>query len=229
MIKPGDKFGNLIATYPIKGGKYWKCECKACGNTTEARKYHLEHNLRTSCGCRKDIPPESYTCITCKLEKPRREFYLRKNGRLLHRVCKECKREEVRIRSKDRHHKLRIEALKHYGGDPPHCQCCGEQHIEFLHIDHEYRNGNEHRKELKSLNIYRWLKQNNYPSNIGLRVLCANCNLSLGSYGYCPHQPKEIVMTHHVHDRYRHHQPAAQNSINEQNPHHHAQQLHQRQ
>jgi hypothetical protein len=33
--------------------------------------------------------------------------------------------------------------------------------------------------------LYLWLKRNNYPT--GFRVLCHNCNLAIGFYGYCPH------------------------------------------
>lgn len=33
--------------------------------------------------------------------------------------------------------------------------------------------------------IYRWLKQQGFPT--GFRVLCMNCNFSYGLHGYCPH------------------------------------------
>lgn len=32
----------------------------------------------------------------------------------------------------------------------------------------------------------KWLKRNDWPK--GFRVLCHNCNSSLGYYGYCPHR-----------------------------------------
>ena len=35
------------------------------------------------------------------------------------------------------------------------------------------------------LQFYRWLKKNKYPK--AFRVLCHNCNVSYGLYGYCPH------------------------------------------
>jgi len=77
--------------------------------------------------------------------------------------------------------------LIHYGGNPPKCACCGEDKIEFLSIDHINGGGRKHRKEIgkSGMPFYRWLIKNNFPN--GYRVLCHNCNLSLGFYGYCPH------------------------------------------
>lgn len=185
-MQPGDKFGLLTLLEPIHGGKYWLCQCD-CGEQTKASKWHLLHGKRKACGCRQKPKITHYQCLKCGFEKPRDEFYLRKNGRLFHRICKECKKAEIRLKSKQYHRTYRLAALEHYGGNPPQCECCGESTIEFLHLDHKNGDGNEHRKKLKTYNIYRWLKRHNYP-DIGLRVLCANCNLSLGAYGYCPHQ-----------------------------------------
>jgi hypothetical protein len=75
-------------------------------------------------------------------------------------------------------------AFDHYGG--PQCACCGEGEYEFLTIDHINGDGAAHRRQMGSRrDIYRWLKQNNYPP--GFRVLCMNCNFALGYHGYCPH------------------------------------------
>ena len=87
----------------------------------------------------------------------------------------------------DRHRrKLRNSALDAYGA---WCHCCGEVHREFLAIDHINGGGCEHRRQLGNLNstqFYRWLRNEGYPA--GFRVLCHNCNMSLGAYGYCPHE-----------------------------------------
>jgi hypothetical protein len=88
-----------------------------------------------------------------------------------------------------RYHQYRLDALIRYGGDPPKCACCGELAIPFLTIDHINGGGNTHRKTLKNKykwGIYEYLKRENYPE--GFRILCMNCNTSLGHYGYCPHQ-----------------------------------------
>lgn len=88
---------------------------------------------------------------------------------------------------RDYHKKIKLEVLTYYCNSTPYCQCkgCKENYIEFLTIDHINGGGNKHRKVIGSSKIYYWLKQNNYPE--GYRVLCQNCNSSLGHYGYCPH------------------------------------------
>lgn len=81
--------------------------------------------------------------------------------------------------------RLRLAALEAYGRV---CACCGESRIEFLAVDHIGGAGNEHRRNVKARsgqNLYNWLKSNGYPP--GFRVLCHNCNMALGFYGYCPH------------------------------------------
>lgn len=85
--------------------------------------------------------------------------------------------------------KRRMAALVVYSSDPPRCACkgCNESHVEFLVIDHINGGGATHRKiSGHGSNFYMWLKNNNYP--IGFRVLCDNCNMSRGRYGYCPHE-----------------------------------------
>lgn len=38
---------------------------------------------------------------------------------------------------------------------------------------------------MKGVRIEEWLKKNDYPK--GFQILCHNCNMSKGFYGYCPH------------------------------------------
>lgn len=80
---------------------------------------------------------------------------------------------------------VRDEVFKHYGDL---CACCGETHREFFTIDHAYGNGAEERRARRNFSgkqLYAWLRSNNYPP--GYRLLCMNCNFSLGMRGYCPH------------------------------------------
>lgn len=85
---------------------------------------------------------------------------------------------------------LRLEIINHYGGK---CKCCGETSKEFLAIDHINGCGTKQRKKIGGgVNFYNWIKRNNFPNT--LRVLCHNCNQSLGFYGYCPHQNKKNIM-----------------------------------
>ena len=100
-------------------------------------------------------------------------------------------KDEINSKQKIYTRSRRLKVLEYYGGTPPTCACCGESHIEFLSIDHINGGGHQHRLSLGSSGraIYNYLIKENFP--LGYRVLCTNCNASLGRYGYCPHQ-KEI-------------------------------------
>lgn len=93
--------------------------------------------------------------------------------------------------------KLKRETMAAYGGV---CAICGESHYECLTIDHSngdgasFRRGhgyvrddtNKPQSSFTGLKFYSWLKKNGFPQDLGLRVLCWNCNCSIGSYGYSP-------------------------------------------
>ncbi len=94
-------------------------------------------------------------------------------------------------RRRAKHQELRRLVLCHYGGTPPRCACCGEDLYEFLALDHINGGGRKHARSVNS-HLYQWIHANNFPS--GFRVLCHNCNQSLGAYGYCPHHgPSKIA------------------------------------
>lgn len=99
-------------------------------------------------------------------------------------LCKECSNEA----SRKEYASCRRKIIYHYSAGRMNCHCCGEDNYEFLSIDHINGGGSKHRTKvgLKTGDFYRWLIKNNYPT--GYRVLCYNCNCSLGFYGYCPHQ-----------------------------------------
>lgn len=99
---------------------------------------------------------------------------------------------EQRLKRRERWISYKLEVFSHYGG--PRCACCGENHLEFLQIDHIGGTGAAHRKELTGStsdgrNFYIWLRQNGFPP--GFRVLCTNCNFASGranNAGTCPHE-----------------------------------------
>jgi hypothetical protein len=72
--------------------------------------------------------------------------------------------------------------LEKYGGK---CLCCGETQQEFLTIDHV--NGKLGRWDSGDYLIARLL---NSSVSCEYRILCYNCNCSLGHRGYCPHQSR---------------------------------------
>lgn len=85
----------------------------------------------------------------------------------------------------NRQRRLKVKVLEHYAGGPPRCECCGTDAIEFLTLDHIDGGGYKHRKEVGA-NVYQWVVRTGYPKDI-FRILCLNCNFSVGHYGYCPH------------------------------------------
>ena len=94
------------------------------------------------------------------------------------------------IYSRKRKWARKMAVLRAYGGETPTCKCCGEGNPSFLAIDHEDGSGNDHRKSLNSKGghpFYNWLIREGFPP--GFRVLCHNCNMAFGFYGYCPHHP----------------------------------------
>ena len=152
------------------------------------------------------------TCATCLQTKAVDEFYLANGKPRKH--CKECtkshmrnkhhteykhipemrervrkyglehyrlNRDRHRKRLGDNHRKERALCVKHYG---PSCKCCGEDRYEFLAIDHIHGGGRKHRMQIGG-KLARWLVRNKFPE--GFRILCHNCNMALGQYGFCPH------------------------------------------
>lgn len=86
---------------------------------------------------------------------------------------------------KNKRKEERLFVIKEYGGK---CECCGENNFEFLALDHIKGGGRNHIKELlkKGFTLTKWAKNNNCPNL--LRLLCHNCNMAKGIYGYCPHR-----------------------------------------
>jgi len=114
-------------------------------------------------------------------------------------ICRNCNVEKVKLNAVglkegatlrqrynyNYHNKNRIEVLNHYGNNNPKCECCGKNNTNILCVDHIEGNGNIHRK-LINTNLIKWIIKNHFPK--GFKVLCENCNKSIGLYGYCPHE-----------------------------------------
>lgn len=136
---------------------------------------------------------QNRACKKCG-EKDPEKFY-----KLSDSKCKKCtlfeskiwrqnNPEIVRRSERKKWKNIRKKAIEFYGNK---CECCGESRYEFLALDHINGGGNRHKKQLKEegISIWYWLQRNNYPS--GFRVLCHNCNQSMGAWGYCPHQKEK--------------------------------------
>ena len=96
--------------------------------------------------------------------------------------------------SHEQYARLRKAILAAYSNSSPRCACCGETREEFLTIDHVNGDGAKQRREGKrGIAFYLWLVKSDFPE--GFRVLCMNCNFSLGMRGYCPHQHERDAYT----------------------------------
>ena len=75
-----------------------------------------------------------------------------------------------RERSRTQGRKRKAKILKHYGDV---CCRCGFSDWRALSIDHINGDGAQHRKEVPSGKLYKWLIENNLPD--GFQTLCMNC------------------------------------------------------
>src|SRR3990167_2542029 len=80
--------------------------------------------------------------------------------------------------------RLRKKIVKRLGEE---CVCCRETRIEFLTIDHIAGNGKSDRAKYPSLSSFYVAFAHGRVALNGYRLLCMNCNHSVGMYGYCPH------------------------------------------
>lgn len=131
---------------------------------------------------------ENGVCVQCEKTPP-------ETGK---RRCSACLRYHVEYnrkhaakinpQKKNYRQRLRAEVIAKYGGK---CECCDEDKMEFLAIDHKNRDGNVERRSLfgrQGGGSYAWyLKLRREAVRDDLRVLCHNCNVSHAFYGYCPH------------------------------------------
>ncbi len=108
------------------------------------------------------------------------------------RNCKKCNAKRIkdwknlpssRLKRLNGYKKLRQFVIDGYGGK---CECCNENRSEFLAIDHVNGGGSKERKDMSIAQIIKKVIRNNFPKDY--RILCHNCNLAIGFYGYCPHK-----------------------------------------
>lgn len=139
--------------------------CSACKKKRE-RESNLEGYLARKQRAR-DEKFKRGLCMYCNVRRRKSKRY-----------CEACLQKLAAQMQRDRQ-KIRSETIRHYGGI---CECCGEDRLEFLTLDHVNGGGNAHRRALKAsgTNLYRKLKNLGWPA--GFRVLCWNCNCAIGLY-----------------------------------------------
>lgn len=142
------------------------CPKHAKRNVERAREWQRAHLAAGRCG-------------TCGV-RPHREN---------RKTCQPCRDAFQRARSAE-YAALKEIAFAYYGSV---CMCCGESRKEFLAFDHKDGGGNKHRRTdiIARSNMPKWLKREGYPDSI--QLLCHNCNVSKGLYGYCPHEVERVL------------------------------------
>lgn len=124
----------------------------------------------------------SARCKTC-IKAERKAGYSREKNTAQSRVWRSKNRLLSNLVKKNSRDRLRAECIDKYGGK---CTCCDNADNRCLAIDHINGGGCAHRRSIGGGTAFlNWLKRSGYPP--GYRILCHNCNSSLGLYGYCPH------------------------------------------
>jgi hypothetical protein len=107
-------------------------------------------------------------------QKKARAYYAAHRGRIQIEIAKQNRLDKMAVLAK-------------YGSC---CACCGETILQFLSLDHINGGGRAHRQRVgESGRFWKAILNEGYSPQT-YRVLCFNCNMSLGIYGYCPHHPE---------------------------------------
>jgi|TARA_B110000467_G_scaffold160592_1_gene180182 hypothetical protein len=143
--------------------------------------------------------------------KKKKKEYWQKEGKTVRR--KYFSKPEVwkntQVVAKKYRDTARLEVLQYYSkrlsnSDIPCCRCCGlNDYLEFLSLDHipgakimdkiPELIDLGYSSELRNIPLYKWIKKNNYLSNLQteyFQILCHNCNLAKGHSkdNKCPHE-----------------------------------------
>lgn len=108
--------------------------------------------------------------------------------------CADCRPKSLRD-SQYYNQCIKDEVFEYYGGYV--CACCGETNPIFLQLDHIDNNGKKDREEFGGGGkFFSHLRNNNYPPEFKLQVLCANCNYGKSrNGGVCPHVKEQEELT----------------------------------
>ena len=121
---------------------------------------------------------EKRICRVCKIEKPITSYPISSQGRHLRGYeCSNCAARGYRRR-------LRLAFLEEFGGK---CSCCGEDHPQFLALEHIKGRKYGILDKKASYVALAQAKRENWDRE-KYTCLCHNCNLADGFYGGCPHK-----------------------------------------
>lgn len=129
-------------------------------------------------------------CKTCEKIK-RRISYVKNRQKRINSTKKWRKNNYHKFMQyvRKRRNEVKIELVNGYGGK---CECCGENRIVFLSLDHINRDGKIDRKRFyTSDDLYRHLIKRGFPE--GYRILCMNCNFATRYGNECPHKLEQAL------------------------------------
>lgn len=161
-------------------------------------KYKRQYDRRVAAGlctkCGGELDDKKLRrCGSCR-KKRSKWFKTRRDRKIAKGICRGCLSKPVvkgftycqkcKDAFKTYRTKLRDEVFAAYGG--PRCQCCKENRVECLQVDHVNNDGAAHRRQIgrTAQALYIWLKRNGYPA--GFQILCASCNQIKRVFGYVP-------------------------------------------
>lgn len=164
-------------------------KCKIPKPTTDfGKQADRKDGLTSNCKeCRRNY--DSNRAET-RRKKWREDPEYREKNKVAGKKYRDANTNTINQRQKEKKLKRRLGLIEKYGGK---CECpgtCDEDRWEFLAIDHVYGGGVKERSELGITAYYKMLEDS--PRLDRYRLLCHNCNSSLGYYGYCPHQKAPV-------------------------------------
>lgn len=133
-------------------------------------------------------------CNTCEVEKPLSKFKIawavvnqkggKQSGWAQANPVQARRNRCAACDSKSDTAKLKLEMLEAFGFK---CSCCGENHPDFLTLDHVLEDGAEHRKTMNCQQAMRLARRQNWDK-AKWDCLCITCNFAKSHYGGCPHK-----------------------------------------
>lgn len=185
-----------LSEFYVVNGRWYLRTCKVC-TLERMGKYHQRTWLerytryqqvrkeRTRRFYRDTLKPRNLA-LYGKATSPKDAERARQARRDNKRQTGYVKTEKQRIQEREHFLLLRTKVITLYGGK---CECCGESRFKMLTIDHKIKTYYRDKVHGVAL-VYDALHEHGksgYP-NDKYRLLCWNCNISNGKFGYCPHR-----------------------------------------